>query len=104
MFVNTGLLCSGANESHRASRYADNGVNYLSRTSLAPRMFGDFAAADLFHQAASAAHTHHAKVLQTHGETLSAVGSKAHQAAAEFTEVHEGNAAKLLAVQRNYET
>lgn len=104
MFVDIAMLHSGANESDCASRYADEGAKHLSRTSPVSGIFGDFTAADSFHEAISAAHTHHTKALRAHRENLSTIGSKAHQAAAEFTDMDEYNSAKFLVVQCNYET
>ena len=46
MFVDTGLLHSGANESHRASGHAQEGADRLSRGPLMPGIFGEFAAAE----------------------------------------------------------
>lgn len=104
MFVNTALLRSGAHESHRAGWYADGGANHLSRKSLSNSMFGDFSIAHSFHEAVSVAHAHHARILNVHRETFSAVGSKAHQAAAEFTELDEHNTAKLRVVRCSSDT
>ena len=46
MFVDTGLLHSGANESHRAGGHAQEGADRLSRGPLMSGMFGEFAAAE----------------------------------------------------------
>lgn len=62
-------------------------------------MFGDFDAADAFHTAITLAHGKHVKNLQTHGETLTSIGGKAHQAAAEFTGMEAHNSADLRAVR-----
>ena len=99
MFVDTGLLDSGANESHRAGGHAQEGADQLSRGPLMPGMFGDFAAAHAFHDAVSAAHAKHVRGLQAHQEALTAIGTKAHRAATEFTEMDERNAAELRAVR-----
>jgi Protein of unknown function (DUF2563) len=104
MFVDTALLHSGANESHRASWYADEGANHLARKPPVASMFGDFTAAHSFHEAVSAAHAHHARILHAHREALSAVGGSAQQAAAEFTEMDERNTAKLRAVRCSSDT
>ncbi len=99
MFVDTGLLHSGANESHRAGGHAQDGANHLWRGPLVSGMFGEFGAAELFHDAVSAAHGQHVKNLQAHQEELTALGGKAHRAASEFTGMDEGNAATLQAVR-----
>ena len=85
MFVEPDLLHSGANESHRAGGRARDGADHLARGPLASGMFGDFAAADTFHEAVSSAHAQHVKTLQGHQQSLTAVGTKAHHAAREFT-------------------
>jgi hypothetical protein len=63
-------------------------------------MFGDFAAADAFHEA----HTHHTTKLRAHQQTLSSVGDKAHTVATAFSEMDERNASKLKAVRCNSAT
>ncbi|MFZ1179084.1 MAG: DUF2563 family protein [Mycobacterium sp.] len=99
MFVDTGLLRSGGNESHRAGGHAQEGADHLSAGPLGSGMFGKFAAADAFHEAVTSAHTRHVKTLQGHQETLTEVGRKAHYAATEFTDMDEDNAAELRAVR-----
>jgi Protein of unknown function (DUF2563) len=99
MDVDTGLLHSGGNESHRAGGHAQEAANHLSRGSLMPGMFGEFAAAESFHEALAVAHAHHVKTLQAHQDTLSAVGTNAHTAAKGFTDMEERNAAQLRAVR-----
>ncbi|MCV7425467.1 DUF2563 family protein [Mycobacterium montefiorense] len=104
MFVDTGLLQSGGSQSHRAGGHAQDAADRLSRGPLMSGMFGDFSAAEQFHEAVSVAHGKHVKDLQAHGETLATVGGKAHKAASEFTDMEEHNAAKLRAVRCNSAT
>ena len=104
MFVDTELLHSGGNESHRAGGHAQDGADNLARGPLVSGMFGDFAAADAFHEAVTAAHAQHVKNLQAHQETLTAVGSKAHHAAKGFTTMDTHNAAELRAVRPSSDT
>jgi len=99
MFVDTGLLHSGANESHRAGGHAQDGADRLSRGPLPSGMFGEFAAAEAFHDAVRSAHTQHVKTLQSHQEVLTAVGSNAHRAATAFSVMEERNAAEERAVR-----
>ena len=66
-----------------------------------PGMFGEFAAAESFQEAVTSAQAHHVKTLQAHQETLTTVGTNAHTAANEFTDMEERNAAKLRAVRRS---
>ena len=99
MFVDTGLLHSGANESHRAGGHAQDGADHLSRGPLVSGMFGDFGAAEGFHDAVRSSHAQHVKTLQDYQEALTAVGSKAHRAANGFTDMDVRNAAAERAVR-----
>ena len=62
-------------------------------------MFGDFDAAEEFHEAVSVAHGKHVKSLQAHGEKLIDIGGKAYKAAAGFTDMEAHNSADLRAVR-----
>jgi Protein of unknown function (DUF2563) len=104
MFVDTGTLHTGANDSHRAASHADDGVNYLAGTSPVAGMFGDSAAADAFYEAVAQAHTHHILKLRAHQQTLSEVGDKARTVATAFTKMEEHNASELKAVRCNSDT
>lgn len=99
MFVDTAGLHSGADQSHRAGGHAQDGADQLSRETLPSQMFGDFAAANVFHEAVRSAHTGHIRTLQSHHQVLTAVGDKAHRAGAEFSTMDELNAAELRRVQ-----
>ncbi|ODQ98756.1 hypothetical protein BHQ21_25735 [Mycobacterium sherrisii] len=99
MFVDTGLLHSGGSKSHRAGGHAQDAADRLSRGPLLSGMFGDFSAADEFHEAVSLAHGKHVKNLQAHGETLTSIGGKAYQAEAGFTDMEAHNSADLRAVR-----
>ncbi|OBF04339.1 DUF2563 family protein [Mycobacterium sp. 852002-10029_SCH5224772] len=99
MFVNTEQLHSGGNQSHRAGGHAQEGADQLAGGTVASGMFGDFEAADSFHNAMNAAHGQHVKNLQGHSETLTGVGTKAHHAANGFTNMDQHNAAELKAVR-----
>ncbi len=99
MFVDPELLNSGASETHRASAHAKEGADHLARGLLLSGMFGDFSAGQMFHAAVVFTRTRHVRGLNTHQEALTAVGTKAEQAAAEFMAMDENNAAKLRAAQ-----
>lgn len=99
MFVDTDSLRSGANESHRAGGHAQDGANHLSRGPLLSGMFGDFRAAEDFHDAVSSARALHVNKLQAHQEALTELGRKANCAATEFTDMDYRNAAKLRAMR-----
>ena len=98
MFVDTAKLHSGAAESHRASEHAQAGANHLSGAPPVAGMFGDFAAADDFHDAVSAAHAHHVKALQNHQENLNDVGAKAHRVGYAFSATEDHNTKVLREV------
>ncbi|MDI3313422.1 MAG: DUF2563 family protein [Mycobacterium sp.] len=95
MFVDTGLLHAGASDSQRAGKHAQDGAHHLARAPLLAGMFGDFAVAEAFHAAMSAAHAHHVTTLVAHHQALTGIGEKAHHAAANFTGTEERNT-KLL--------
>ncbi|MCV7123227.1 DUF2563 family protein [Mycobacterium lacus] len=99
MFVDIGMLHSGANESHRAGGHARDAADHLSRGPLAAGMFGEFAAAEAFHGAVGSAHAQHVSNLQAHREALTAFGANAHLAAMGFTDMDERNAGALRAVR-----
>ncbi|OBH05319.1 MULTISPECIES: DUF2563 family protein [unclassified Mycobacterium] len=99
MFVDTVLLHSGGNDSHRAGGHAQEGADQLAQGPLGSGMFGDFAAADSFHSAVTAAHTQHMQTLEGHKQTLTDVGAKAHYAARGFTDMDQHNAGELRAVR-----
>ena len=99
MFIDADLLRSGANESHRAGGHAQDGSDQLARGPLLSGMFGDFSAAEAFHDAVSSAHDRHVKNLQAHRETLTDLGRKAHYAANGFTDMDDRNAAEMRAVR-----
>ncbi len=98
MFVNTGMLHSGAADSGRAGEHAQTGGNHLAGASLAAAMFGDFEAARAFHETVSTAHAHHVTTLQSHQEFLSGIGRKARRVANDFTAMEEHSAAELREV------
>jgi hypothetical protein len=99
MFVDTAMLRSGAADSRRAGEHAGDGAGHLTGSPPAAGMFGDFDAAELFHQAISSAHTSHVKTLQRHREILTAVGRQANKAASSFTAMENHNAKALRDVR-----
>jgi hypothetical protein len=104
MFVNTAVLHTGANDSHRAAGHADDANSHLARTSPVAGMFGDFAAAHEFHEAVAIAHTHHAAKLRAHQQILTDLGDKASTVATTFTEMEDHHASELKAVRCNSAT
>lgn len=101
MFVDPAMLRSGAAEMRGASEHAQAGAARLNQTTVTTGIFGCFGAADVFHNAISAAHTEHITTLNGHCRSLSDVGDKAHHAAREFTGMDQHNAAQLRAVRCN---
>lgn len=99
MFVDTGMLHSGATDSHRAGEQAHTGANYLAGAPLAVGIFGDFAAAEAFHETLRAAHTHHLNALECHQEILIGIGQKASHVASAFTAMEDRNAKTLREVR-----
>src|ERR1700679_1703103 len=104
MFVDRDLLNAGATESHRAGAHARTGADQLARGPLVEAMFGDFAAAEAFHDEVSRAHGHHVRGLQASHEGLATIGSKAQRAVFQFTDMDESNAAELRAVRCDSDT
>ena len=98
MEVDVGAMRSGANRSYNASWLAAEGADLLSRTSVRPGIFGDFAAAESFHGALSQSHSNHVERLRDHESRLGVLGDKAHTTASEFIEMEERNAQALRSV------
>src|ERR1700744_1604761 len=95
MFVDTAKLHAGAAGSDRAREHAQAGANHLSVARPVAGMFGDFADADDFCTALSAAHADHVQSLQNHQETLNDVGARAHHAGYAFTAMDERGTEEL---------
>lgn len=104
MFVDAVLLRSGGNETQQASDHAHQAAEHLSGAGLLPRMFGDFSAAESFHEATGSVQIHHARLLLRHREILGKVSRGAVAAAAQFTDMEVNNAASLRAVRCNSDT
>ena len=99
MFVDAALLRSGGRSSHRAGVHAQQAADHLSSGSLPPQMFGDFAAAEAFHDATVSVQGRHVQALLGHAVTLAGIGSNAHLAAAAFTDTDESNATSVRVVR-----
>jgi Protein of unknown function (DUF2563) len=99
MFVDPSLLRTGGNTSRRAGGHAQEGADHLARGPLSSGMFGEFDAAEAFHEAVSSAHTQHVANLQAHHQSLTAIGHNAHSTAAAFTNMDDGNAEEMRAVR-----
>jgi hypothetical protein len=99
MYVNTDGLHSGAAHSHSAGQHAQNSSQHLSGAQLGAGMFGDFAAADSFHDVMSAAHAHHIAAADAHHKILTTVGVKARGIANAFTATEKDNVQELRGVR-----
>jgi Protein of unknown function (DUF2563) len=99
VFVDAELLRSGGRESHRAGMHAQQAADQLSSGSLLPQMFGDFAAAEAFHDATGSVQARHVHALLGNAATLAGVGSHADLAAGAFTDRDESNATAVRAVR-----
>lgn len=101
MFVDPTMLRTGADDSRRAAEHAQEGLDALSRGLLSSGMFGDFAAAEAFQQAASSVHAQNLTDLRANQQALTDVGSRARRAAAECTAMDALNAAEMRSVQKH---
>ncbi|ORV93306.1 hypothetical protein AWC08_18435 [Mycobacterium gordonae] len=104
VLVDPALLHSGGSESQRAGDHAHRAAQRLSATELVPQMFGDFATAETFHEAAGSAWTHHTRLLLEHRSFFGLVGRGASMAAAGFADMEEDNSASVRAVWCNSAT
>jgi Protein of unknown function (DUF2563) len=95
MYVNTEGLHAGATSSYGAADHVRDASGTLSRASVASGIFGDFDAADSFHEALSDAHASHVTLTNTYSEQLGIIGDKAHRAAADFREMESNNKDRL---------
>ncbi len=98
MHVNTDGLRNGANTSFSAADHAFEGANSLGRVGIGSSIFGDIPAAASFHEAVSGAQARHVTMIDSHSQRLGTVGDKAHQAAADFSDMEAQNKARLDAV------
>jgi hypothetical protein len=99
MYVDTDGLHSGATHSRNAGEHAQDSSKHLSGGQLGAGMFGDFAAADSFHDAMSTAHAHHVATAEAHHKVLNGVGLKAHRIANDFTATEDNNVQALREVR-----
>lgn len=99
MFVDAGLLHSGGDESRQAGDHAHRAAGHLSRAELSPGMFGDFTAAESFHEATGSVQVHHARLLLLHRDVLHNISLGAAVTAAGFADMDENNAANMRAVR-----
>lgn len=95
MHVNTDDMRAGADRSYRASDFAKDAADALSRATVRNGIFGSFAAADTFRAAMADNHSNHAERMRSHHTGLGVLGDKTHKTASVFEEMEERNAAAL---------
>jgi Protein of unknown function (DUF2563) len=95
MRVDTGQMRTGAQRSHTAAGFADEGVTALTRSRVTGGMFGDFAGAEAFRHAMADAHTVHGARLRWNERHLGALGDRTHVIASSFDEMERRNRAAL---------
>ncbi len=95
MRVKVDGLHAGATHSDNAAEHAHDSSRHLSVGQLGAGMFGDFAAADSFHETMSAAHAHHVATAEAHHKVLNGVGDRARVVANAFTTMDNNSAAEL---------
>jgi uncharacterized protein YukE len=95
MFVDPAEMRTGANTSFKAADHANDGAGHLRRASVNSGIFGNFDAAQRFHDAVTNAHSRHTDLLNKHSEVLDQIGNNAHQAASKFAEMDAHNSERL---------
>lgn len=91
MWVEPELLSSGGDVARSAGERVRGGAADLSGASMESTIFGDFAAAQSFHQRLSAHRNTQVSRMHDNHQTLTDVGSKAKTASGWFTETEERN-------------
>lgn len=100
MFVDTDLLRMGADFSRSAGTIVQRGASEFGSTQLSAGIFGDFDAAQGFHQALTSAHQAHTSTMAGHHAELEALAEKAHTAATTF-QAQDEQSAEDVAAARN---
>ena len=98
MHVDTAEMRSGADRSYRASDFANDAAEALSRVTVRPGIFGSFAAAGAFHTAVADNHSNHTDRMRSHHTGLGMLGDTTNKTASVFDEMEERNAAALRAL------
>jgi hypothetical protein len=99
MRVQVGDLHAGAAHARTAGEHAQDSAQHLSQAQLGSGMFGDFAAADSFHDTISTAHAHHIAASEAHRNVLNGVDHRARHVANEFTTMDHANTEAVREVQ-----
>lgn len=99
MYVDTDGLHSGAAHARDAGEHAHDSSQHLSGAQLGAGMFGDFAAADSFHDSMSAAHAHHVATAEAHHKVLNSVDVRARGVANAFTAMENNHVQALREVR-----
>ena len=97
MFVDTDLLRMGAEFSRSAGTIVQRGASEFESIQLSAGIFGDFDAAQGFHQALTSAHQVHSSTMAGHHAELEGLAEKAHSAATMFRAQDEQSADDVAA-------
>jgi hypothetical protein len=84
MFVDVDLLRMGAQFSTSAGHIARNGASVFASAAWSPGVFGDFEAAQQFHQQVAQIHADHYVGMKRHSANLDALAEKVEFAASAF--------------------
>lgn len=95
MFIDTDLLRMGAAFSDSAGTLVQRGANEFGAAQPRGGIFGDFAAAEQFHQALSQTQDRHARNMQGHYTALTTLAGKANDAAVTFVSKDTESAATI---------
>lgn len=98
MWVEPELLHSGGTVSSNAGEHLLGGAAALSAAPIGAGIFGDFAAAQSFHQRLHQHHIGQVTEMRNNHRRLADVGTKARAAAVSFAETEERNRSALDAV------
>jgi hypothetical protein len=99
MFVDPQMVSAGGNYSRLAGEHAQEGANVISQGPLVPDMFGEFAAAGVFHQAVTYVRSRRVANLLASQEVLADVTSNASRVAAGFTDMDDRHLAEMRSVR-----
>ena len=91
MWVEPELLSSGGDVARSAGERVLGGAAVLSAAPIGSTIFGDFAAAQSFHQRLSAHHIGQVTQMRNNHQTLTDIGVKAKAGAGRFAETERQN-------------
>lgn len=95
MWVEPELLSSGGQVARNAGERVLGGAAALSAAPIGSSIFGNFAAAESFHQRLSAHHIGQVTEMRANHQTLTEVGAKAKTSSVQFSETEARNFSTL---------